>query len=463
MILKASQRGGSKQLALHLLRRDENEHVEVHDVRGFVSEDLVGAFQEAYAISKGTKCKQFLFSVSLNPPPQEQVEISTFEDAIARIEERNGLSGQPRAVVFHEKEGRRHAHAVWSRINADTMTAKNLPFFKNKLRELSRELYIENGWKMPRGLMNSREADPRNFTLAEWHQAKRTGVGARDLKSLLQECWAVSDSPAAFAQALKSRGFTLARGDRRGHVAISPEGEVFSISRAVGKKTKDVAKRLGAPDRLPSVADARGSLAKDLSQTWQRHRQEAELQKRRALAPLEHKRTEMASAHRQERKRLDAGQQQRWQEESKVRAARIPSGVQGLWNRLTGQHAVLQKQNEREAYLALARDRAQRQAVIDAQLKDRQSLQTQIKSVRDRHAALLRELRTDQQQIKRTLSAPPVMKEFEAQAKPAATPTDQPRQPAKPTVQDRLERLREGQTDQSVPTRTRGKSPDRER
>jgi len=233
MILKASQRGGGKQLALHLLKTEENEHVEVHDIRGFVSDDLVAALKEAHAISKATKCKQFLFSVSLNPPPQERVDISTFEDAIARIEERNGLTGQPRAIVFHEKEGRRHAHAVWSRIDANTMTAKNLPFFKNKLRDLSRELYMENGWKMPRGLMNSREADPRNFTLAEWHQAKRMGLGARDLKSLLQECWAVSDSPAAFSQALKARGFTLARGDRRGHVAISPEGEVFSVARAV--------------------------------------------------------------------------------------------------------------------------------------------------------------------------------------------------------------------------------------
>ena len=31
MILKASQRAGGKQLARHLLKTDENEHVEVHD------------------------------------------------------------------------------------------------------------------------------------------------------------------------------------------------------------------------------------------------------------------------------------------------------------------------------------------------------------------------------------------------------------------------------------------------
>ncbi len=265
MILKASQRGGGKQLGLHLMKTQDNEHIEIHEIRGFVSDDVVGALKEAYAISKGTKCKQFLFSVSLNPPPQERVPVETFETAISRIEEKNGLTGQPRIVVFHEKEGRRHAHAVWSRIDADTMTARNLPFFKMKLRELSRDLYIENGWKMPRGLVNSREADPRNFTLAEWHQAKRAGRDARDLKGMMQECWAASDSHVAFAQALKARGFTLAKGDRRAHVALSPEGEVFSVARTVGKKAKDVWARLGDPERLPDVAKAKALLANDLS------------------------------------------------------------------------------------------------------------------------------------------------------------------------------------------------------
>jgi hypothetical protein len=178
---------------------------------------------------------------------------------------------------------------------------------------------------------------------------------------------------------------------------------------------------------------------------------------------LEQKRVAMAASHRHERRRLDEGQQERWQEEAKARAARIPSGVRGLWNRLTGQHAVLQKQNEREAYGAMARDRAQRQTLIEAQMRDRQALQVEIKSVRDRHAALLRELRTDQQQIKRTLEAPPVMKEFEAQAKPASKAAEQPRQPAKPTTQERLDRLREGRTENRPSGHARGKSPDRER
>ena len=75
MILKASQRGGAKQLGLHLLKMTENERVEIHEVRGFISDDVMDAMHEAYAVSRGTKCRQFLFSVSLNPPETENVRI----------------------------------------------------------------------------------------------------------------------------------------------------------------------------------------------------------------------------------------------------------------------------------------------------------------------------------------------------------------------------------------------------
>jgi hypothetical protein len=70
VILHGNQRGGAKDLALHLLKA-ENEHVEVHELRGFVSSDLVPALNEVYAVSRGTKARQFLPSLSLNPPLAE--------------------------------------------------------------------------------------------------------------------------------------------------------------------------------------------------------------------------------------------------------------------------------------------------------------------------------------------------------------------------------------------------------
>lgn len=123
MILVGNQRGGATDLARHLMKT-ENERLEVHEVRGFVASDLPGAFRESYAISRSMQCKQHLYSLSLNPPKDESIPNTVFEQAIQQAEERLGLRGRPRAIVFHEKRGddgelRRHAHAVWCRINTD--------------------------------------------------------------------------------------------------------------------------------------------------------------------------------------------------------------------------------------------------------------------------------------------------------------------------------------------------------
>jgi len=340
MILKGSQRGGAKQLGQHLLKTNENEHVEVHEVSGFMASDLLGALREAEAISKGTRCKQPLFSVSINPPQTESVRIEVFETALAAIEERNGLTGRPRVVVFHEKEGRRHCHAVWSRIDADTMTAKPLPFFKNRLREVSKQLYLENGWQMPRGLMDSKERNPSNFSLAEWQQAKRGGYEARDMKAAIQECWAVSDNRQSFVKALEERGIYLAKGDRRGHVAVTYQGEVHSIARVVDKKAKDVAAKLGPSAELQSVADTRMRIANDIAPRLKSYLQEARGEARKELSPLEVQRQAMAAKHQLERARLDVGQKAREEQEMRERNERLRKGLAGLWDRLRGEYAV---------------------------------------------------------------------------------------------------------------------------
>ena len=176
MILKAKERGGGQQLARYLLAVRDNDHVELHEVRGFASEDLRGAFSEADAIAAGTRCEKHLFSMSLNPPEGAQASIEAFEQAIDEVERKLGLENQPRAIVFHEKDGRRHAHAVWSRIDAERMRAINLPHHKIKLRDVSRKLYMEHGWDMPRALQDRSLRDPLAFTRAEWQQAARAGL-----------------------------------------------------------------------------------------------------------------------------------------------------------------------------------------------------------------------------------------------------------------------------------------------
>ena len=146
MILQGNQRSGGRDLALHLLK-EENDHVEVHELRGFVANDLVPALQEIRAASKGTRAKQYLYSLSLNPPANAKVSTETFMQTIERVEKALNLNNQPRAVIFHEKEGRRHCHVVWSRIDAQAMKAIPMPHTKRKLMELSKSLYTEHGWQ----------------------------------------------------------------------------------------------------------------------------------------------------------------------------------------------------------------------------------------------------------------------------------------------------------------------------
>ncbi len=376
MILNASQRGGAQQLAAHLLN-DENENIDVHSLRGFASADLKGAFVEAHAIAKGTKCSQFLFSLSLSPPPDAAVSTQAFEDAIDQVEHALGLEGQPRAIVFHEKEGRRHAHAVWSRINPKTMTAVPLPLFKLKLREISRGLYLEHGWTMPKGLTDSELRDPTNFTLADWQQAKRAERDPRDIKRALQDAWALTDSKASYIAALAERGFKLARGDRRGFVALDHEGEVYAIARWTGIKTKDVRAKLGPEKDLPALDEARQAFAAELIPRLEQFREEAKARRDRDLSLFNEQRQALTDKHKAERSALAQKQAKRWKEELAARQRRYRRGLFGLWDRLTGKHGAIAAQNVKETKAAAERDAKELDALINSQLTNRRKLQVQ--------------------------------------------------------------------------------------
>lgn len=386
MILKGSQRGGAIQLSNHLLNRKDNEHVTVFEVRGFVGETLPDAFAEAHAVAKGTKCQQFLFSLSLNPPAQEQASEVDFIQAANAAEEKLGLAGHPRIIVFHEKHGRRHAHAVWSRIDAETMTAVNLPFYKQKLTDLSRELYLDHEWKLPDGLKENGGRNPLNFTLAEWQQAKRLDLDPRELRQVFQEAWQRSDSAQAFAKAIEERGYFLAQGDLRGFVAVDVHGEVHAIARLTGVKTKDVEARLGSPDTQPPIAEVRAEIADRLRDQVKGYIADVRAKQADDRRGIEAARDAMAQSHEREREMLAAKQKERDEQERRERQARFNTGLRGLWDRLTGRAGDVHALNEREAMQAMARDRAQRDRLIHAQLEERRTLQKQFDDLKAKHA-----------------------------------------------------------------------------
>lgn len=386
MILKGSQRGGARQLSLHLLNDRDNDHVTVQELRGFIADDLHGALAESHAISKGTKCVQFMFSLSLSPPKEAVAGEEDFRRAVDEAEKRLGLDGQPRAIILHEKEGRRHAHVVWSRIDPQTMTAINLPHFKRKLNDLARELYLEHDWGLPDGLRRDGGKSPLNFTLAEWQQAKRLKLDPREIKQSFQEAWQRSDDAKSLAAALQERGYFLAQGDRRGCVALDVNGEVFAVARWAGVRTKEVRARIGDETTLRPLVDVRAHVEALVSSRLHDFIGDVDRRHDETFQPLADARAAMVHKHRAERETLRQKQEARWQKESCARSARMSTGLRGLWDRLTGTTAGIDKQNETERWQGLIRDRNQRDGLVVAQMAERQLLQKRIEALRRRHA-----------------------------------------------------------------------------
>jgi hypothetical protein len=385
MILKGSQRAGATALADHLMNDRDNDHVFLLELNGFISDDLNGALLETHAISKATQCKQFMFSLSLNPPKDHIATEGEFLEAADRAEKLLGLEGQPRAIVVHEKEGRRHAHAVWSRIDVDEMKAINLPHFKNKLRDLSRDLFLDHGWVLPDGLATYGNKSPLNFTLEEWQQAKRQGLDPREIKQAFQQAWERCDSQIGFKNALEDRGYFLARGDRRGFVALDADGNVHSIAKWTGLKVKDVKAKLGSPEKLPSVDETQSNIRSKVSDQMRGYIGQTKDRQNSDLDPLRDKLRDMNAAHRDERDKLKAGQERRWTDETKIRSDRLNKGLRGLFDRLTGQAKSIRQQNDFDARKAAKRDQKQRDFMVVEQIKERRALQREFQKLRRKH------------------------------------------------------------------------------
>lgn len=410
MILVGNQRSGGADLARHLMKND-NERVVVHEIRGFASGDLDGAFQESFAISRGTRCKQHLYSLSLNPPRDADASPELLTDAVERAEKRLGLDDQPRAIVFHEKRGadgqvRRHAHAVWCRIDTEKMKAVQMSHDRPKLQSLARELYLEHGWQMPRGFVRHEERNPRNYSLAEWQQAKRAKKDPAKLKGMFQDCWAISDSQTSFANSLREHGYILARGDRRGFVAIDHNGEAFSIRQYVGIRSRQVNERLSKPEDLPDTETAHRDAAKIVTNRLKELEAEERQKAALAIQLAASKRKNALEAQKAATEKLLAQQDLRRAEEEKLNSVRIRTGWRGLIDRITGRRKQVEAANRKAEEIAELRDEVERGELLYRQQQQRKAILSEAHRKNSGRKAASREIREDLERIEAALTAP---------------------------------------------------------
>src|SRR5207253_2056512 len=109
MIIKGGSRAGPVQLAWHLQRRDTNESVDILELQS-PAENLKEAFRDWQMLAEGTCGIKGLYHANIDPAKDYVMTAQQWQRAIDILEEELKLTGQPRAVIMHEKHGRQHIH-----------------------------------------------------------------------------------------------------------------------------------------------------------------------------------------------------------------------------------------------------------------------------------------------------------------------------------------------------------------
>lgn len=268
MICKATTHDSGGRLARYLVTGKEGERAELYELRGFASADIVDAFRSVHVIAEATKCQQPFLHVQIRLPQEDRLTREQWVHAADRVERMLGLTDQPRAIAFHidEKTGEPHLHVAWSRIRDDTLTATPLPFFKERLKKLSREMELHFGLTL---VPNERESSIKYApTRAEGEQARRLGVDIHAVRQTIRDCYEKSDCGRSFEAALAQENLLLAKGDRRDFVVVDHRGGIHSVGkRILGVSAKEIRQHLSDldPDHLLTVAQAqeRATLQKD--------------------------------------------------------------------------------------------------------------------------------------------------------------------------------------------------------
>jgi hypothetical protein len=419
-----SQRALGQDLATHLLNAQENERLEVVQVRGAVARDLHGAFAEWEAQAHTlTRCTNYLYSLSINPDQQQgRLTREQYLDFIDRTEQRLGLSGQPRAVVIHVKKDRHgtpreHCHVVWSRIDGERGKARHVAFDHEKLMAVTREFARDHGLKLPDGYNRDKGADrpkkSRQMSLYDKRQEDLGGLSLEQRKAQVTGAWERRDTARAFVRSLEDMGYILSTGNRD-YVLVDRHGHMNSLPKLIDDKkvrTKEVREFLARDfpkDSLPSVEEARALAAahraamalfskgeekaarevreqqlRDELRSKQHPRRHAVEQEENALTERQrdarHRRSERQKAVR-------FGFRQAYLQESRriktERAANRPTGLAEFLGRITGVALITQKvQQFRDAaryraFLAAKTEMAERQRRDTAAFERKIALET---------------------------------------------------------------------------------------
>lgn len=265
MIVKGRARSGPQQLAAYLLRQDGKERatlIELHDG----SDDLKKAFTAWDAIGEATRGEKTLYHAQIAPEARYQMTPDQWKRAAEILAQELGMERHPRAIVVHEGSDKPHAHVVFQRTDAATLTMwdDSFNYLKHERASLAMEKEFAHEHIPGKHAKRDREKQPEFPRAAsdrnDHQQAERTELTVEERKEQVTALRARSDNAQAFRNALEEAGYILARGDKRGLVIVDEQGEVYSLSRQVtdlkGKEFKAFMDGID-PAKLPTAEEAK--------------------------------------------------------------------------------------------------------------------------------------------------------------------------------------------------------------
>ena len=264
MVIKGKSRTNGGQLAAYLLKLDGNERIQIIE-HNSPHETLSETFRDWEVLADGVDGKKYLYHAQINPEARYAMTPEQYERAADVLETELRFTGQPRVIVFHEKDdGRQHAHVVWHRIDVEKMSLidDGWNYLANERASLALEQ--EFGHELVPGKHAKRDRQlqpefPREETnLTEQQQAKRAGLDPKEFKAMIQQLHQQSDNAHAFKTALEEKGFILASGER-GYTLVDEHGGIYNLARQLKEKKAQVEQFMAALplSSLPTVEEAK--------------------------------------------------------------------------------------------------------------------------------------------------------------------------------------------------------------
>jgi hypothetical protein len=268
VIAKGNLHDNGAKLARYLITGRKGERAELVELRGFASSDIRQAFADIHiqAAKVRQNAKPF-FHAYVRLPIGEELTRSQWRHVADRIEKKLGFEGQGRAIAFHHQpSGDTHMHIAWSRIDLEQRRARDPGLYKNKLKEISRQLEYELGLTRI-----GSERPPGTKTRAsgrkEFEQARRLGTDLAGIREVIRACFDAVDNGRSFVAALEAHSLVLARGERRDFVVIDHAGGMHALSKRItGATAAQTRARLADLDPAalpPSVSRAKTQQAEN--------------------------------------------------------------------------------------------------------------------------------------------------------------------------------------------------------